>query len=106
MKILRTSLLLLILIKGTRCTQGLNEIQTHGLKECISAAQCSTNSAKKTNTLGTGQFVEFILTNERNKMKNEDDEDFSISVIVIFKFHRVNVILHPIEKKCHSFIQI
>ena len=33
-------------------------------------------------------------------------KDFSISVIVIFKFHRVNVIIHPIEKKCHSFIQI
>ena len=57
-----------LLIKGTRCTQGLNEIQTHGLRKCISAAQCSTNSAKKTNTLGTGQFVEFILTNEKNKM--------------------------------------
>ena len=24
-------------------------------------------------------------------------KDFSISVIVIFKFHRVNVIMHPID---------
>ena len=119
-KILRPSLLLLILVKGTQCTQGLNGIQTHGLRKCISAAQCSTNSAMKTNTLGTGQFVEFILTNERNKMKNKDDvncgnilvlkylvfKDFSTSVIVVFKFHHVNVIMHHIEIKCHSFIQI
>ena len=31
------------------------------------ALQCSTNWAMKTNTLGAGQFVEFILTREKNE---------------------------------------
>ena len=30
--------------------------------------QCSTNWAMKTHTLGAGQFVEFILTRERNEL--------------------------------------
>ena len=31
------------------------------------ALQCSTNRATKTHTFGAGQFVEFILTLERNE---------------------------------------
>ena len=31
------------------------------------ALQCYTNWAMKTHTLGAGQFVEFILTRERNE---------------------------------------
>ena len=31
------------------------------------ALQCFTNWAMKTNTLGAGQFVEFILTREKNE---------------------------------------
>ena len=37
------------------------------------ALQCSINRAMKTNTLGAGQFVEFILTREWNKTWHEDD---------------------------------
>ena len=41
-----------------------NGIRIHGI--CVTL-QCSTNWAMKTHTLGAGQFVEFILTRERNE---------------------------------------
>ena len=42
----------------------------------------------KTHTLGVGQFVEFILTGERNETYNEDDvncgnTNFKMKIIMI-----------------------
>jgi len=37
------------------------------------ALQCSTNWAMNTHTLGAGQFIEFILTRERNETENENE---------------------------------
>ena len=51
--------------KLTRETsRDFNGIRTHGL--CVTL-WCSTDWAVKTHTLGAGQFVDFVLTRERNE---------------------------------------
>ena len=55
------------------------------------ALRYSTNWAMKNHTLGAGQFVEFILTHERNETWNDDDvncgntnlnEDMIVEVVI------------------------
>ena len=66
------------------------------------ALQCSTNWAMKTNKLGAGQFVEFILTREWNESWNERmtwtaeaqfflNRDMIVAAVLQFKQLQINL---------------